>query len=251
MKLHTLVKTLDSLLCISEITDYSGAVNGLQIENSGHITRLIAAVDACEWVISKAARVKGTLLLVHHGLFWQGVQPIAGSFYRKLKVALDGDLALYSSHLPLDFHSELGNNVLLARALGLTGVKPALSIKGELAGVMGKTRAIHRDEFAQKISLAVGGSVRLAPGGGEKIRTVLIVTGGAGSEVSAAAKLGVDAFVTGEGPHWSYTMAEEERVNLFYAGHYATETFGVKALASYLSKQTGLSWNFLDHPTGL
>lgn len=251
MKLSFLVSTLDNLLKPAEISDYPGAVNGLQIENSGTVTRLIAAVDACEEVIREASRVKGTLLLVHHGLFWNGVQPIVGTPYRKLKLALEGDLALYSSHLPLDFHPELGNNVLLARSLGMTALKPALMVKGRPVGVLGKIKAIHRDEFSKKISEALGGPVHLAPGGVEKIRTVLIVTGGAGSEVMEAAKLGVDAFVTGEGPHWSYTVAEEERLNLFYAGHYATETFGVKALVAHLSKKTGLPWSFLDHPTGL
>jgi putative NIF3 family GTP cyclohydrolase 1 type 2 len=117
--------------------------------------------------------------------------------------------------------------------------------------VIGKIKSCSREEFATKVSETVGGAVHLAPGGVDKIRTVLVVTGGAGSEVAAAAKLGVDAFVTGEGPHWSYTAAEEEGLNLFYAGHYATETFGVKALAAYLSKKTGLPWSFLDHPTGL
>lgn len=251
MKLSSLVTTLDSILQTAEISDYPGAVNGLQIENSGKVARLIAAVDACEEVIAEAARVKGTLLLVHHGLFWNGVQPFTGIAYRKLKAALDGDLALYSSHLPLDLHPEFGNNILLARALGLTGVKLGLVLKGQTVGVIGKIKAIKREDFAQKISEAVGGAVHLAPGGPEKIRTVLVVTGGAGSQVSQAVKLGVDAFITGEGPHWSYTTAEEERINLFYAGHYATETFGVKALAAFLSKKTGLPWSFLDHPTGL
>ena len=251
MKLKTLVSTLDTLLCPEKITDYLGAVNGLQIENSGAITRIVAAVDACEGVIREASRKKGTLLLVHHGLFWNGLTPITGAYYRKLKAAFDGDLALYSSHLPLDLHPELGNNVLLARALRLTSIKPAFEMKGQPVGLMGKIKAIPRDAFIKRLSEAVGGAVHLAPGGAKTIRKLLIVTGGGGSEVARAAKLGVDSFVTGEGPHWSYTAAEEAGINLFYAGHYATETSGVKALAAHLSKKTGLPWSFLDHPTGL
>jgi dinuclear metal center YbgI/SA1388 family protein len=251
MKLSTLITTLDALLRTSEIHDYPGAVNGLQIENSGAIERIVCAVDACEEVILQASKIPKTLLIVHHGLFWNGDRAVTESRYRKLKAALSGDLALYSSHLPLDLHPELGNNVLLARALGLTGVKPGLVLKGQPVGVIGKIKSISRAEFVKHISEAVGAPVHLAPGGPQKIRKVLIVTGGAGSEVAQAAKLGVDAFVTGEGPHWSYTSAEEEGINLFYAGHYATETFGVKALASQLSKKTGLPWSFLDHPTGL
>jgi dinuclear metal center YbgI/SA1388 family protein len=250
-KLSSLVSTLDDLLRTDEITDYPNALNGLQIQNGGRITRLVAAVDACEKVILEAARVKGTLLLVHHGIFWNGAQPVAGPLYRKMHAAFNGDLALYSSHLPLDLHPQLGNNILLSRALGLNSLKPALEMKGQAVGVMGKIKPLKREQFVTLISKVTGAEVHLAPGGPETIKTVLVVTGGAGSEVARAAALGVDAFVTGEGPHFSYTAAEELGINLFYAGHYATETFGVKALASRLSKQTGLPWSFLDHPTGL
>jgi len=251
MKLLTLVSDINRLLQTDNITDYPGAVNGLQIGNSGSVTRIVAAVDACEAVIAEASRVKGTLLIVHHGIFWQGAQPVTGAVRRKLKAALDGDLALYSSHLPLDLHPKLGNNALLAKALGLKAPKPALGMKGQPVGMMGTVTPVTREQFAKRLSEAVGGSVHVAPGGPAKISKVLVVTGGAGSEVSRAAALGLDAFVTGEGPHWSYTAAEEEGVNLFYAGHYATETFGVKALAAHLAKKTGLPWSFFDHPTGL
>ena len=242
---------MDSLLRTGEINDYPAAVNGLQITNSGKVSRIVAAVDACEEVIRESSKVPGTLLIVHHGLFWNGVQTVTGAYYRKIKAALDGDLALYSSHLPLDLHPKIGNNALLAKALGLTGIKPALEMKGQSVGVIGQLKGLKRDAFAELLSGAVGGNVHLAPGGSEVIKSVLVVTGGAGSEVARAASLGVDAFVTGEGPHWSYTAAEELGVNLFYGGHYATETFGVKALASLIASKDGLSWSFLDHPTGL
>lgn len=251
MKLASLVSHLDSLLQTGQIQDYPGAVNGLQIANEGPLRRIVAAVDACEAVIAEAARVKGTLLLVHHGLFWNGAQPVTGAFRRKIRAALEGDLALYSSHLPLDLHPKLGNNVLLAKALGLRAVKPALELKGQPVGMVGAVSPMTREAFAKRLGEAVGGSVHVAPGGPGRISKVLMVTGGAGSEVARAASLGIDAFVTGEGPHWSYTAAEELGVNLFYAGHYATETFGVKALAAHLSDKTCLPWSFLDHPTGL
>jgi len=251
MKLTALVKHLDSLLRTPEIDDYPGAMNGLQIASEGPLRRIVAAVDACEAVIAEASRVKGSLLLVHHGLFWNGTQPVIGAFRRKIKAALDGDLALYSSHLPLDLHPKLGNNVLLAKALGLRAIKPALEIKGQPVGVVGTISPMSREAFAKRLAEAVGGSVHLAPGGAGRISKVLVVTGGVGSEVARASSLGVDAFVTGEGPHWSYTAAEELGVNLFYAGHYSTETFGVKALAAHLSRKSGLPWSFLDHPTGL
>lgn len=251
MKLPALVSHLDSLLRSGTVSDYPGAMNGLQIASEGPLRRIVAAVDACEAVIAEAARVKGTLLIVHHGLFWNGVQPVTGAHRRKLKAALDGELALYSSHLPLDLHPKLGNNALLAKALGLRGMKPAFEMKGQPVGMLGTIKATGRKAFASHVGDAVGGPVHVAPGGPSKISKVLVVTGGAGSEVMRAASLGVDAFVTGEGPHWSFTAAEECGMNLFYAGHYATETFGVKALAAHLSERTGLPWSFLDHPTGL
>ena len=246
-----LISYLDEFLRTGEINDYPGAVNGLQITNSGQVARIVAAVDACESVISEAARVPGTLLLVHHGLYWQGMQPVTGANYRKIKLAIERDLALYSSHLPLDLHPLVGNNALLAKALGVTSPKPALELKGQSAGVIGMVKPVSREQFSKRIAEAVGGNVHLSPGGPEMIKSVLVVTGGAGSEVVRSAALGVDAFVTGEGPHWSYTTAEEEGVNLFYGGHYATETFGVKALAAHLAKKSGIPWSFLDHPTGL
>ena len=249
--LKNIVSSLDKLLRTSEIPDYPGAVNGLQIASGGPVTRIVAAVDACEKVILEASRVKGTLLLVHHGLFWNGAQPVTGALYRKMKAAILGDLALYSSHLPLDLHPKVGNNALLARALGMTSIKPALELKGSSIGVLGTIKPTTRERFTKLVSEAVGRPVHLAPGGPGTIRKVLVVSGGAGSEVNSASLLGVDAFVTGEGPHWSYTAAEECGLNLFYAGHYATETFGVKALALWLSGKTGLPWSFLDHPTGL
>ena len=251
MKLPALVSLLDRQLRTGEVADYPGAMNGLQIGSEGPVTRIVSAVDACEEVIVRASRVKGTLLLVHHGLFWNGALPLTGAFRRKIKAALGGDLALYSSHLPLDLHPKLGNNVLLAKAMGLKSPKPALVLKGQTVGLLGTVAPVGREAFAKRVSEAVGVRVHLAPGGPAKISKVLVVTGGAGSEVARAASLGIDAYVTGEGPHWSYTAAEESGVNLFYAGHYATETFGVKALASWLSGKTGLPWSFLDHPTGL
>lgn len=164
-KLPALVSTLDAFLGTSRIADYPGAVNGLQIANGGSVSRIVAAVDACERVIREASRVKGTLLIVHHGLFWSGAQPVTGALYRKMKAAIEGDLALYSSHLPLDLHSKVGNNALLAKALGIKSVKPALELKGQPVGVIGIIAPETRDQFAKRLSKAVGGDVHFAPGG--------------------------------------------------------------------------------------
>jgi len=250
--LHKIVQYLDAYLEIDSIRDYPGAVNGLQIENAGIVARVVAAVDASLSVIEEAAAVPGTLLLVHHGMFWHGVQTITGPVRRKIKAALDGDLALYSSHLPLDLHPECGNNILLSQAIGIQHVQPlppdeksgiSLGLIGEWAGPRG--------DFLKKVSAAVGGPVHHCPGGPVDIQKVAVITGGAGSEVASIAACGLDTFVTGEGPHWSYPLAEELGMNLVYAGHYATETFGVRCLARRLSTHFGVDAAFIDRPTGL
>ncbi|MFT4175706.1 MAG: Nif3-like dinuclear metal center hexameric protein [Luteolibacter sp.] len=250
IELRRLAEYLDEELKIASITDYPGAVNGLQLENRGQVARIVAAVDASLSVVEEAAKGEPAFLLVHHGLFWQGARPIRAGLYRKLKTALDAELAIYSAHLPLDFHPIWGNNVLLAQAIGLENMRPFLESKGVAMGLCGEWHGT-RDELASRIGQAVGGKVHVCPGGKDRIETVGLVTGGAGSEVAKVAATRVDAFVTGEGPHWSYPLAEELGLNVFYAGHYATETFGVKALAEELSSRFGLPWSFIDRPTGL
>jgi dinuclear metal center YbgI/SA1388 family protein len=249
-KLAAIVHHLEAMLDHARIGDYPGAHNGLQFENSGTILRVACAVDSCEAVLREAASVPGTLLLVHHGMLWAGAQPFTGALRRKVQIAIDGDLAIYSSHLPLDLHPALGNNALLAKAIGLKKATPAFSAKGQMVGLVGEL-SITRDALAEKLEAAVKGRVHVAPGGPDKIKRIGLVTGGAGREVTAAAALGCDAFITGEGPHDSYTLAEELGVNLFYGGHYATETFGVRALADYVAKKYRIPSHFIDHPTGL
>lgn len=248
--LERIVKYLDEFLDHARVGDYPGAQNGLQLENSGRVARVCAAVDACEAVMAQAARVPGTLLLVHHGLLWGGGQPFTGALRRKLKIAFDGDLAVFSSHLPLDRHAKLGNNALLAKALGLKKTEPAFPAKGQMIGLAGAL-ATSRDSLVRKVSQVVGGRVHLSPGGPARVRRVAVCSGGSGSEVAHAAAIGCDTFITGEGPHHTYALAEELGVNLIYAGHYATETFGVRALAEYVGKKFRLAWEFLDHPSGL
>ena len=251
MQLSNIVNYLDQLLWTSEVRDYPQAHNGLQLANGGIIKRVAVAVDACLPVIEQAIAAEADLLIVHHGLFWSGLQPITGAYYQKLKLALQHGLAIYSSHLPLDRHPQIGNAVLLAKELGLRELTPASKVFDELIGVKGICKPMLRAPFLELVSKAVGGKVHLAPGASEVVEKVLVVTGAAGSDILAASKEGIDTFVTGEGPHWSYTMAEELGINLIYAGHYATETFGVKALGAHLFEKFDLPWSFIDHPTGL
>lgn len=251
MNLDELVSYLDGLLGKTDWTDYPNAFNGLQVENSGSVSRVAVAVDACEKVIEQAVNGGANLLVVHHGMFWGGSAPVTGVMHRKLSKAIHADLAIYSAHLPLDAHPVYGNNALLCDALKLSSDRrPFLKTKDRFLGFQ-VDEALSRDELRKRLETAVGGGVHLAPGGPDICRRIGVVTGGAGGEIFKAAAEGVDTFITGEGPHWSFTAAEEIGVNLFYAGHYATETFGVKALGAHLEKEFGLPSTFIDHPTGL
>ncbi|MCE9518886.1 MAG: Nif3-like dinuclear metal center hexameric protein [Verrucomicrobia bacterium] len=251
MKLSQLITYTNDLLQIAAVPDYPNAVNGLQLENHrGEVTKIAAAVDSHLPVVKQAVARGCDLLLVHHGLFWSGAQPLTGATFEKIKSAADHNLAIYSAHLPLDGHAEFGNSVLLARALGLEETEPFFEFKGYNIGVRAKVQMTRR-EVARRLEAVLGTKPLICAGGPDKVRHIGIVTGGAGSEVAAMKALGIDTFITGEGPHWSYTLAEELGVNIFYGGHYATETFGVKALAAHLSEKFGVPWEFIDHPTGL
>jgi dinuclear metal center YbgI/SA1388 family protein len=248
--LQEIVAFLDAELRISEIPDYSGAVNGLQLENGGTVAKVVAAVDASLPVVEAAVAAGADLLVVHHGMFWQGAQPLTRAFYRKIKTAMDGGLAIYSAHLPLDVHPTVGNNSLMMKALGFEARGTFFVWKGLQLGLIAEVE-ISRDSLISKVSEAVSGPVHVCPGGPEAVRKIGLVTGGAGSEVAICPSSGIDTFITGEGPHWSYPLAEELGVNILYAGHYATETFGVKALADRLARDFALEQGFIDRPTGL
>ena len=248
--LDEMVRFADELLRLSEIEDYPNALNGLQIENSGTVTKIGAAVDASRRTMQMAVGQEIDLLVVHHGLFWSGLRPVTGSLHRALKLAFDYNLALYSAHLPLDFHPRIGNNALLAAALGLNNTRPFLEKRGRPLGLQAQATLRRADLLAQ-LEESLGGSVRCIGAGPMETERIGIVTGGAGGEIYAAARAGVDTYITGEAPHWAAVAAEELGLNLFLGGHYATETFGVKALAAALAQRFEVPWQFLDQPTGL
>jgi dinuclear metal center YbgI/SA1388 family protein len=248
--LKTIVAHCNKILRAREISDYDGAANGLQVENSGLVTRIAAAVDASMATVKLAVDAKADLLIVHHGLFWSPRQPWTGKSYELMRFLVENDLAIYSSHLPLDAHPKLGNNAQLCAALGLKKLKPFFASHGQTIGFKSQAK-ISRSELAEKLERATGAKPKIIPGGKNICKKIGVVTGGAGGDLNIAANEGVDTFITGEGPHWTYALAEELGLNVFYGGHYATETFGVKALAAELSKKFKLSWEFLDHPTGL
>jgi dinuclear metal center YbgI/SA1388 family protein len=241
----------DRLLRVSQINDYDRAVNGLQVENRGRIVKIAAAVDGSLATVNKAIAEGANFMIVHHGVFWSPAHPWTGGKYELMRVLIENDVAIYSSHLPLDVHPKFGNNVLFCQELKLRKLKPFFFEKNQYLGLRAAVR-INRRELVGRVKMAVGGTTpKLIPGGPEICNRIGVVTGGAGGSLKIAADEGVDTFITGEGPHWTFAMAEELGINVIYGGHYATETFGVKALAAHLSRRYGLPWIFVDHPTGL
>jgi dinuclear metal center YbgI/SA1388 family protein len=238
------------LLRTDTFRDWDGAFNGLQVQNSGRVTRIAAAVDARLATIEMAIAAGANLLLVHHGLFWSSRHPWTGRNYELIRKLIANDLAIYSSHLPLDAHRQVGNSVLLARALGLRQLTPFFEAKGQLIGYRASTR-LPRNELVRRLKVATGSEPIVLKGGPAECRSIGVVTGGAGAELTEARNAGVDTFITGEGPHWTAPMADDLGLNVLYAGHYATETFGVRALAERISTRFRIPWEFLDCPTGL
>jgi dinuclear metal center YbgI/SA1388 family protein len=255
--LGELVSYLDEYLRVREVPDERNAVNGLQVENSGQIGRIVAAVDASQATIDGlAAGPVGSLLLVHHGLLWDGNVPLIGRRYRRVAALLAQDAALYAAHIPLDLHPEVGNNVVLAERLGIEVAGWFGDYRGSPIGVWGHAGARYssREALVTEVNRALGTftpGARLIPGGPERVSRIGIITGGAGSMIAAARDAGLDTYITGEGAHHTFFDAVEWGLNVIYAGHYATETLGVQALASHLGERFNLDWEFHDHPTGM
>lgn len=252
--LKQLTDYLGTYLRIGEVPDHPNALNGLQVENSGEISAIVVAVDASQATIDSAvrqARKSGPLLLiVHHGLFWDGLGPVTGRRHRRLKALLDADVALYGAHIPLDIHPEVGNNAVLATMLGIEHQTPFSDYRGVLLGVAGPLVTL-RDDLVSSLDKLLSTRSRLLGGGPAETSRVGVITGAAGDRIRSAAEAGCDTFITGEGMHHTYFDAMEYGVNVIYAGHYATEQVGVKALGEHLAKRFGVPWFFHDHPTGL
>jgi dinuclear metal center YbgI/SA1388 family protein len=250
MRRDELVTYLDSYLQVKAIEDSSN--NGLQVEGAASVTRLAFAVDAGLAAFDAARAAGAQMLVVHHGLYWSKPVLVTGIHRRRLAALLDADLSLYASHLPLDFHEEVGNNATLARWLNLEGAAPFGDYKGHPAGVAGqlpRTRSLA--QFVAETEASLGEPVvKVWAFGPETVRRIGVVSGGAGFLVGEAAKADVDVYLTGEVSHNVFHDARELGLNVVYGGHYATETAGLKALAEHLSDRFDLETVFLDLPTG-
>lgn len=254
--LATIAEHLDTVLGTAVVPDYPGALNGIQLENHGAITGIAAAVDVSRRTIDAVVESKSNLLLVHHGMFWSGVQPITGVIYERLRLLIANNIAVYSTHLPLDAHPTFGNNALLARTLGLDPSGGFARYRSIDIGVRGECDRLTVEVLKQveAFSRANGGTVRCtAFSTGRRTQRWGICTGaGASSETLLEAKvLALDTLIVGEGPHHTAVAADDLGIVVIYAGHYATETLGVRALAEYLTDMFGIPSTFVAAPTGL
>lgn len=254
--LANIAEHLDTMLRTAEVPDYPGAMNGVQVEHTGPVTRCAVTVDASLRTIDAAIQSGANLLIVHHGLFWGGAQPLRGRVFERIRRLIAHDVAVYASHLPLDLHPTVGNNVLLARELGLVPSAGFARFQSITVGVMGdsdiETAALVTRSAA--LSAREGGHL-IAVGDvpGRRTRRWAICTGaGASSDtLREAAAAGVDTLIVGEGPHHTGVEAPEMGIAVLYAGHYATETLGVRALGLEVERAFGIPWSYLAAPTGL
>lgn len=246
---------LDNLLESLDARDYAGALNGLQLDHRGPVRSIAAAVDFSGRTVDAVLDAKANFLILHHGMFWAGAQRITGQVYERLQRLIANDVAVYASHLPLDAHPTLGNNARLARALGLEPSARFGSYEGNPIGVAGEcdvaTAALltRADTFARSF----GGQARASwMAEGRQTRRWAVLTGaGAGSrEIRDAQACGIDTLIVGEGPHHTTVDAADAGLVIIYAGHYATETLGVAALADVTGQQFNIPATFLLLPTG-
>ena len=255
-RIHELVSYVDELLGTEGTPDYPAALNGLQLENQSEIRSIASAVDLSTRAIDGAIKVKANLLIVHHGMFWGGFEQIRDASYRRLRALIEHDIAVYSSHLPLDRHPTFGNNVLLANELGLRPSDTFANYGGIFIGVSGssdvETAALL--QRARKFTSPFSGEVRATPiAQGRRTKRWGMCTGaGASSDtLREAVRMKIDTLIVGEGPHHTAVQAEESGLTIIYAGHYATETLGVRALAEHLGEKYGIPSSFVNAPTGL
>jgi dinuclear metal center YbgI/SA1388 family protein len=256
VSVESIARYADALLETGNSGDYTNALNGLQLENRSPISGIAAAVDFSSRSIQGAIATNSNLLVVHHGMFWSGLEKLTGNVYRRLQKLVESDIAVYASHLPLDRHPTLGNNALLARELGLEPTGGFARFENVFIGVSGESdiETSVLATRARQFAATEGGDVRVSPSKqGRRTKRWAICTGAgaAGDTLREASAMGIDTLIVGEGPHWTAVQADENDLVIIYAGHYATETLGVRALAQHLAERFNLPWHFVSAPTGL
>lgn len=224
--------------------------NGLQVEGTPQIRKVITAVSACQELFQMARQRRADAILVHHGIFWNGMSSVlTGMQYRRVRELMSGDLNLIAYHLPLDRHPELGNNALAARALGLGDLRPFAPHQGLAVGFMGTfDEAIDSAELIRRSAELFGQQPLAFESGPRDIRRLGIVSGGAQKELYAAIDEGLDAFITGEVSEWVMNVARESGIHYLAAGHYATERLGIRRLGEVVAETFDLDVEFIDIP---
>lgn len=226
------------------------AFNGLQFEGCAEIFKVGLAVDACLKTYQNAVDAGCQMVICHHGFIWEDVKKIDGALKRQIQFLVEHDLNIFASHLPLDAHAELGNNILLAKAADLQSLTPFGNYHAETIGFSGRlSKKLSIDALAKKLRAFCGGSPTVMPFGKKEIETVSIVSGGGSSAIAEAIEKEFDCFVTGEGPHYTHHLALEAKLNVIYLGHYHSEKCGVQAVGREIAKKFSLDTLFLDEPT--
>lgn len=243
--LNDILEYCEERIQTSQITDFPGAQNGLQIQNNGTVKKVGAAVDAGLVPFEKAIEAGVDFLIVHHGLFWSPPYPITGPLYNKYKLCFENNLAIYGAHLPLDCHKEIGNNAILAKHLNLNQLEWFHEYEGNPIGLIAEG-GISRHELKSRLKDLFPAGIKSIEKGSEAPERIAILTGSGESAVNELKSVGVDTLITGELKQHHFNLAEEIGLNLYLGGHYATETFGVSALASEIAAQFGLDWEFIQ-----
>lgn len=250
MKTLDLVNYLNEYLHVAAIEDRSN--NGLQVEGTSEVNTLAFAVDACLASFEAARDVQAQLLITHHGLFWSEVTLLTGPHFKRIKTLLDANINLYAAHLPLDEHTEVGNNVELCRLLGLMDIQPWGRYKSSPAGYGGLLpQPMALNDLAAQIDRLLSTHSRVLNFGPPIVDRVAVSSGGAAMFIPQVQAAGYSTYFSGETSHSKYHDAKDYGLNVIYAGHYATETVGLKALARHLTQQFNLHTVFIDLPTGL
>lgn len=248
MDRNQLVAYLDEFLMKDQVSDF--CPNGLQVEGSPSVSRLVTGVSACRELFERARQRHADAVLVHHGIFWQGdSRTITGLQHQRVAELIEGDLNLIAYHLPLDRHPEIGNNAIAARRLKLTRVKPFGNHAGTSLGFKGEfEQPIPIGELLERCLTVFQQKPLSFTEGPAAVSTVGMISGAAESSFHEAISSGLDAFITGEASEWVMNVARESATHFIAAGHYATERLGVEALGEHLNQQFGLEVHFEDIP---
>ena len=241
-----------SLLDFGETDSIDASLNGIQVgEPRSGVAKMAFAVDACMDSFVRAKDEGADALFVHHGLFWGPAMPLTGVLGERIRFLMKNDMALYACHLPLDRHAEVGNNARIAETLGLVGAEPFGAYKGRLIGFKGRLPdAMGLEEVIERAFGSWDARIDALRFGPKDIRSVGIISGGGAHDVSQAIAEGLDLYITGDSSHNVYHECREAGINVVFAGHYLTETFGVEAMAKKASSELALDAVFLDIPTG-